>query len=671
MLTQIELVTCRLDNKVYVRKSIEKAFALRTREQCSPQTERDLLLQARLTDSPWAPHLLAAYQMPTQLNLIMDYAEGGTLWDVLESSPHDGKILESDLRWWAPQVVSAIHWCHSQGFAHRDIKPHNFVLTKSSHILLLDFGSAAPLLPPGPDGTQRLPKQYCLVPCGTCDYISPEILKAHEEALVALEMEDEDEATIARELKQDAEGYGVETDWWSLGAMLYEMVYGKAPFYANEIRHTYQRIISHEKSLRFPNDGGVSSDLRDLLKGLLTHADQRLGRRNIMEITDHPFFKAQAPSSLHLPQFTYSEPNPQANNLAQSNGHAESRQEESYSQGFAFSALFQSSRATSPGASLLRSSGGPNLRSSSIRDDPNSSFIGFSWGPTIDAFPDVSETERVPVNMTPAPLRTLSTQATPANHFLTPGYPHVLSTPAPNPLHYMTPTRGYSHSPMHTVLRTSTIRRTAPRRTVTDREAMKQLVDCIGMSARKKVLESGRKPRILTSFTMRGANDTVSDKPATRPRSKTSTGTNGGTLRKELRFYPTATPIPMPDYTTSEPSIIPKSRLARLVLEPTSPSHTPPGLSNVDHYLVKAEWDADVDDDDDDVLGVYDFVFGEDEVGFGVEFDGVFGSVECDVYEGELYGSECEYDDFEGCEEPDGAGGGDVVGVEEDVDFFR
>ena len=49
----------------------------------------------------------------------MDYVEGGTLWDVLESSPHDGKILEADLRWWAPQIVCAIQWCHSQGFVHR------------------------------------------------------------------------------------------------------------------------------------------------------------------------------------------------------------------------------------------------------------------------------------------------------------------------------------------------------------------------------------------------------------------------------------------------------------------------------------------------------------------------------------------------------------------------
>lgn len=118
----------------------------------------------------------------------------------------------------------------------RDIKPHNFVLTPDAHVLLIDFGSAAPL----EDG--RLPKKYCLVPCGTCDYISPEILNAHERALVALEMED---------TQDEPYGYGFETDWWSLGAMLYEMVYGVAPFFATDIGKTYLRIIQHE--VRAPN----------------------------------------------------------------------------------------------------------------------------------------------------------------------------------------------------------------------------------------------------------------------------------------------------------------------------------------------------------------------------------------------------------------------------------
>ena len=49
----------------------------------------------------------------------MDYAEGGTLWDVLESSPCEGRITEADILWWAPQAICAIDWCHSQGFVHR------------------------------------------------------------------------------------------------------------------------------------------------------------------------------------------------------------------------------------------------------------------------------------------------------------------------------------------------------------------------------------------------------------------------------------------------------------------------------------------------------------------------------------------------------------------------
>jgi len=175
--------------------------------------------------------------------------------DLLESA---GQISEADIQWWLPQMVSAIDWCHAQGFCHRyglvctfviplciyiyfrDIKPSNFVLTPAAHLLLIDFGSSVRLLPTQPDGIQFVPKASCLVLCGTCDYISPEILRMQEDALVAFD------ATEEIFIPDNEGGYGRETDWWSLGVTIYELVYGVTPFFAKDIRGTYDRIISHQ-----------------------------------------------------------------------------------------------------------------------------------------------------------------------------------------------------------------------------------------------------------------------------------------------------------------------------------------------------------------------------------------------------------------------------------------
>ncbi|KAJ3784639.1 kinase-like protein [Lentinula aff. detonsa] len=543
----IDVVTCKLDKCVYIRKSIEKKFALRNREQCSPQFERDILLKALQTQTSWVPHLLCAFHTPIHLNLVMDYAEGGTLWDVLESSPLGGRISEDDLRWWAPQIASAIHWCHSQGFVHRDIKPHNFVITQTAHIKLIDFGTAAPLQPPSPDGSRLIPKQYCLVPCGTCDYISPEILKAHEQALVALEIEDSQDPVLTTE----DEVYGLETDWWSLGAMLYEMTYGVAPFFAEDIQRTYFKIMDHRRNLKFNVNVNVSSSVQyqDFLQRLLGDAEFRLGRRDFEEIVNHPFFNGvdwytltqrTKPPHLHLPQFTYSIPEAKSN--------VSERPSEEFSQPFAFSALFQSSAASSsPGISIFHDT--PSFKGNNTLSESSTStasFIGFSWGPAKDAFTDehIEETaereqpyyNQLPPaslsnrNGTPGPLRIPSIWLTPTpqgrnlplpGHMTTSGHINAFSTPIRPAELLATP---YQTQTLPRTMGSTTVRRTVTRRAVSDREAMKQLVDCVGMSARKKVLESGRKPRILNSF----ANFT----------GKSSLGRLSGTstVRKELRF---------------------------------------------------------------------------------------------------------------------------------------
>ena len=75
-----------------------------------------------------------------------------------------------------------------------------------------------------------------------------------------MELSDEEKEEHAGE-----DGYGAETDWWSAGAMIYEMVFGVAPFFARDIRSTYLKIVDFRKSLAFPTTTSVSTELCDLL----------------------------------------------------------------------------------------------------------------------------------------------------------------------------------------------------------------------------------------------------------------------------------------------------------------------------------------------------------------------------------------------------------------------
>jgi len=78
-------------------------------------------------------------------------------------------------------------------------------------------------------------------------------------------MEMSDEEANKEEANANEGGYGVETDWWSTGAMIYEMAYGVAPFFARDIRSTYLKIIDFRSSLAFHANMSVPADLRDLV----------------------------------------------------------------------------------------------------------------------------------------------------------------------------------------------------------------------------------------------------------------------------------------------------------------------------------------------------------------------------------------------------------------------
>lgn len=79
-------------------------------------------------------------------------------------------------------------------------------------------------------------------------------------------------------------GYGMECDWWSLGAIMYEMLIGYPPFCSDDPRMTCRKIINWRTCLKFPEEPKISNEARDLICHLLCDVESRLGTGGVEEI---------------------------------------------------------------------------------------------------------------------------------------------------------------------------------------------------------------------------------------------------------------------------------------------------------------------------------------------------------------------------------------------------
>ncbi|KAL4652498.1 hypothetical protein ACB092_01G237700 [Castanea dentata] len=296
---EVRLCREKKSGNIYAMKKLKKSEMLSRGQVEHVRAERNLLAEVA---SHFIVKLYYSFQDAEFLYLIMEYLPGGDMMTLLM---REETLTEIVARFYIAQSVLAIESIHKHNYVHRDIKPDNLLLDKYGHMKLSDFGLCKPLdcsnlssinenevlddenlndtmdidgcFSDTKTGRRwkspleqlqhwqmnRRTLAYSTV--GTPDYIAPEVL-----------------------LKK---GYGVECDWWSLGAIMYEMLVGYPPFYSDDPVTACRKIVHWKHHLKFPDEARLTPEAKDLICRLLCDVEHRLGTGGADQIKAHPWFK--------------------------------------------------------------------------------------------------------------------------------------------------------------------------------------------------------------------------------------------------------------------------------------------------------------------------------------------------------------------------------------------
>ncbi len=198
--------------------------------------------------------LYEVMETPQKIYLVMEYCDGGELFDYIVSKQH---LSEKQACKFFQEIIDALTYLHSQNIVHRDIKPENILLEsfgKSITCKLIDFGISR---------TYTLDK-LITTPCGTASYAPPEMHKGEEY-------------------------YGLLSDVWSAGVLLYAMVFGYLPFCEEDEDTNIDNIIKGDYEI--PEE--ASPDLRDFLTHVLDI--DPLTRYDLEQIKKHKWYNLVKP----------------------------------------------------------------------------------------------------------------------------------------------------------------------------------------------------------------------------------------------------------------------------------------------------------------------------------------------------------------------------------------
>eukprot|EP01001_Neometanema_parovale_P005455 NODE_1906_length_1566_cov_161.097020_g1813_i0.p1 GENE.NODE_1906_length_1566_cov_161.097020_g1813_i0~~NODE_1906_length_1566_cov_161.097020_g1813_i0.p1 ORF type:complete len:419 (-),score=82.13 NODE_1906_length_1566_cov_161.097020_g1813_i0:200-1456(-) len=275
---------------IMAMKKLKKDDMLNRNQIQHVRAERDVLVEASHANR-WVVGLHYAFQDADFLYIIMEYLPGG---DMMTWLIHKDVFTEDETRFYIAELCLATHSIHQMEYVHRDLKPDNILLGKEGHIKLSDFGLCKHF-PRGSDhlfdqgetfgmdhladnltyrekqlSWQKNRRKMFYSTVGSPGYIAPEVL-----------------------LKK---GYGFECDWWSVGVIMYEMLVGYPPFYSEDPMQTCHKIVRWAEYLTFPAESKLSSEAKDLIRGLLRDPETRL---SFDAIVAHPFFKGIDWKNIH------------------------------------------------------------------------------------------------------------------------------------------------------------------------------------------------------------------------------------------------------------------------------------------------------------------------------------------------------------------------------------
>lgn len=207
---------------------------------------------------PFIVNLNTFLETPKHTYLLLDFCPGGDLFYHMRKVEESERkrFSENTVKFYVWGLILALQYLHDKGFIYRDLKPENVLIDRDGYPKLWDFGLSI--------SQGDIDFKTCRKQCGTKGYFSPEILN--------------------RQL------YGPEVDWWTLGILTYELLFGKTPF-AHDNVFTENNNIRHA-SPSFTTRDDLSLECIDFISKLLSKdGSKRLGANGIQDFKSHPWLE--------------------------------------------------------------------------------------------------------------------------------------------------------------------------------------------------------------------------------------------------------------------------------------------------------------------------------------------------------------------------------------------